>query len=66
MRTVQIYTYPSQPQTQKTNSECYTKLNILGDVSTFLFNTSVYTNDYSSTHLQKSYITKDLDDKAST
>lgn len=41
-------------------------LNILGNVSTFLFNTSVYTNDYSSTHLQKSYITKDLDDKAST
>lgn len=58
MRTVQIYTYPSQPQKQKTNSECYTKLNILGDVPTFLFNTSVYTNDYSSTHLQRVILLK--------
>lgn len=58
MRTVQIYTYPSQPQKQKTKSECYTTLNILGNVSTFLFNTSVYNKDYTSTHLQRVILLK--------
>lgn len=64
MRTVQYIHTQANHRNRKLSQNV--TLNILGNVSTFLFNTSVYTNDYSSTHLQKSYITKDLDDKAST
>lgn len=62
-----LYTYPNQLPKQKTKSECYTKLNLIqGDWFQLLFLTHQYIPMIISTHLQKSYITKDLDDKAST
>lgn len=49
-----LYTYPNQSKKEKIKSECYTKLDILGK----LFNTSVYNNDYTSTHLQRVILLK--------
>lgn len=56
MRTVQIHTQANHRNRKLSQN---VTLNILGNVSTFLFNTSVYNkDDNTSTHLQRVILLK--------